>query len=105
MTATITKRQRLTNEIEIILGGSIVDVELDPSDYDMAITLAVDRYRQRSGNSIEEAFVFLDVQPDVATYTLPGEIQEVRSVYRNVLGNSGGAAIDPFHSHLPIISI
>jgi len=96
MTATITKRQRLMNEIQIILGGSIVDIELDPVDYDLAITLAMDRYRQRSGNSIEEAFVFLDVQPDVATYTLPGEIQEVRSVYRNVIGNSGGAAIDPF---------
>lgn len=104
--ATIqTNRQRLMNEIEIALGGSMVDIDLEQKDYDYAITVTLDRYRQRSGNSIEESFVFLDVQPDVAKYTLPREIQEVRSVYRNVIGNSGGAAIDPFLSHSLIISI
>ena len=96
---SITKtssRTRLMNEVTIALGGSLVRVELGDEELNYCITVTLDRYRQRSGNSIEESFVFLDVQPDVAVYTLPDEVQEVKSVYRNILGNSGGAAIDPF---------
>lgn len=100
-----TQRERLTREIQIALGGTMVDVELEKDEYDYCIDITLDRYRQRSGNSVEESFIFLDVQPDVATYTLPGEVQEVRSVYRRVTGSSGGATIDPFHSRLRIISI
>ncbi len=96
MAAQQTARQRLIEEMEIALGGTIVDVELEDKEYNFAITVTLDRYRQRSGNAIEESFVFLDVQPDVAVYTLPPEVQEVRSVYRRVNGNSGGATIDPF---------
>ena len=91
-----TNRSKLAKQIQIALGSNIVDVELDPEDIDYCIDVTLDRYRQRSGNAIEESFVFIDVQPDVATYTLPPEVQEVRSVYRNVLGSSGGVAIDPF---------
>lgn len=91
-----TQRERLTREIQIALGGTMVDVELEKDEYDYCIDITLDRYRQRSGNSVEESFVFLDVQPDVSTYTLPGEVQEVRSVYRRVTGSSGGATIDPF---------
>lgn len=44
-----------------------------------------------------ESFLFLDVQPEQATYRLPDEVQEVRSIYRRTVGGtSGGAAIDPF---------
>lgn len=91
-----TARQRLSDEIIMGLGGTIVDVELEEKELNFAITVTLDRYRQRSGNAIEESFIFLDVQPDVAVYTLPTEIQEVRSVYRRVNGSSGGATIDPF---------
>jgi hypothetical protein len=92
----ITARQRLMEEIKIALGGTLVDVELEDRELNYCVTITLDRYRQRSGNSIEESFIFIDVQPDVATYTLPDEVQEVKSVYRNVIGSSGGAAIDPF---------
>jgi uncharacterized membrane protein YkoI len=91
-----TQRDRLIREMKIALGGTIVDIELEEDELNYCIDITLDRYRQRSGNSIEESFVFLDVQTDVATYTLPNEVQEVRSVYRNVIGSSGGAAIDPF---------
>lgn len=96
MAQTITARQQLIEEMQILLGGTIVDVELEDKEYNMAITLTLDRYRQRSGNSVEESFIFLDVQPDVAQYTLPGEVQDVRSVLRRVNGSSGGSTIDPF---------
>lgn len=90
-------RDKMIREITMRLGGGIIDLELDPEHYDYAMTAAVDRYRQRSGNSMEESFVFLDVLPEKTSYVLPGEVQLVRSVYRRSIGGtSGGAAIDPF---------
>jgi len=95
--AEMSLRQKLINEIKLRLGAQIVDLELDPEHYDLAVDMALGRYRQRSDNSLEESFVFLDVQPDVATYTLPDEVQEVRAIYRRSIGGTaGGAAIDPF---------
>jgi hypothetical protein len=96
MSHTISARERLIKEIRIALGGTMVDVELEQEELDYCVTITLDRYRQRSGNAIEESFVFLDVQPDVAAYTLPGEVQLVRSVYRNTIGNAGGTSVDPF---------
>lgn len=96
MTA-MTPRQELTEEIKLLLGGGIVDLELDPAHYNLALNRALLRYRQRSTNALEESFLFLDVQPDVSIYTLPQEVQEVRALYRrSVGGTAGGAAIDPF---------
>jgi hypothetical protein len=77
----------------------MVDIELDPAHYDLAVDLALDTYRQRSQNAMEESFLFLDVQPDVAVYTLPREVQEVRDIYRRNMGGTSagsGATIDPF---------
>jgi hypothetical protein len=94
---TLSPRETLIEEIKMYLGDGIIDLELDPKHYQFAVTAAMQRYRQRSGNSMEESFVFLDIQPDVATYTLPNEVQEVRSIYRRGIGsNGGGASIDPF---------
>lgn len=95
--SAMTARDKLIKDIKLRLGGGIVDNELDPEHFDYAVTRALDRYRQRSGNSIEESFVFLDVQPEVATYTLPDEVQEVRAIYRRFIGGAGqGASVDPF---------
>lgn len=90
--------EAVITEIKLRLGAGMVDVELDPEHYALAVRLAMRRYRQRSGNSMEEAFVFLPVQKEVATYTLPKEIQEVRAVYRRNMGSTGnsGSAVDPF---------
>lgn len=89
-------RERLIKELKLRLGYGIIDLELDPEHFDYAVTVALERYRQRSSNSMEESFLFIDVQPEVASYTLPAEVQEVRSVYRRTVGSAGGAAIDPF---------
>src|SRR3954454_8937956 len=97
MSQTISPRQSLIDEVMLYLGHGIIDLELDPAHANFAVTAAFSRYRQRSGNAIEESFLFLDVQPEVATYTLPDAVQEVRSIYRRSIGGSaGGAAIDPF---------
>ncbi len=94
----MTPREELIDELETRLGGGLVDVELDPKHYELSVTMAMRRYRQRSSNSLQEAFVFLEVTADQSIYTLPSEIQEVRCVYRSNMGAVGnaGAAFDPF---------
>jgi hypothetical protein len=94
----LTGRQKIINDVRLLLGYGMVDVELDPGHYELAFELALDRYRQGSSNAMEESFVFIDVQPEVQVYSLPEEVQEVRDVYRHSMGatNSGGATVDPF---------
>lgn len=90
-------KERLLTEVQRLLASSMIDLELDPEDLDTAFVVALDVYRQRSGNSMQENFHFLDFQPDVWQYELPEEVQEVRQIYRRTIGGTaGGAAIDPF---------
>jgi hypothetical protein len=96
--ALITPRQKLLYQVSLMLGAQMIDLELDPEHFNVAFEIALDRYRQRSGNSLEETFVFLDIQPDVSSYTLGDEVQEVRAVYRRTMSGTagGGSQIDPF---------
>lgn len=97
MHMAITPRQQIINDIRSMMGGSMVDVELDPSDYELAVTLAFDRYRQRAGNSMEEAYMFLRILYETNVYTLPDEIVQVRQIFRRGLGETGGGtSLDPF---------
>lgn len=93
----LTLRQQFLHQVRLLLGDGLITIELDPAHYDAALDVSISRYRQRSGNAMEEAFLFLDVQPDVAIYKLPDDVQEVRSIYRRTLGGTaGGASVDPF---------
>lgn len=93
----MTNRGEMIEDIKLRLGAGMIDVELDPEHYDTAANVAIRYYRQRSTNAQIEGFVFLEVQRDVSSYTLPQEIQEVRDVYRNNLGGGlAGAHFDPF---------
>ena len=49
-------KDELTKEIELRLGGQMVDVELDPEHYDLALKKSFEKYRQKAENSVEEAF-------------------------------------------------
>ena len=55
----MAKRDELIKEIELRLGGQMVDVELDPEHYDLSIRKAFEKYRQRSENAVEEGFIKL----------------------------------------------
>lgn len=93
----LTLRQKFLDQVRLLLGDGLITIELDPTHYDAALDISISRYRQRSGNAMEEAFLFLDVQPDVAVYKLPEDVQEVRSIYRRTIGGTaGGASVDPF---------
>lgn len=92
-------KEQLKNYIIRRLGGSMVDVELDPEDYEIAIERSMDKFRQRSSNALQEAWIFLELQPSQNTYTLPKEIMEVRQIHRRGNGGattSGGTEVDPF---------
>jgi hypothetical protein len=92
-----TPRQEIINDVKLLLGGSMVDVELNPEDYEIAIKMAFDRYRQRAGNAMEEAYMFLRVLYETNVYTLPDEIVQVRQIFRRGLGETGGGtSLDPF---------
>ncbi len=94
----LSPRSEFIEEIKLRLGASMVDLELDPEDYELSVKMAFRRYRMRSSRALEESFIMLPVSKQTSIYTLPNEVQEVRSVYRSNMGAIGnaGAAIDPF---------
>lgn len=91
------QRQKIIDEVRHMMGGGMVDIELDPGHYQTALTLAFDRYRQRSGNSSEESYLFLNLIYEQNEYYLPEEVTDVRTLFRRGIGEStGGTQLDPF---------
>ena len=102
MATLATKKQEVYDYVYALLGGGMIDVELDPIHYETALGKATARYRQRSENSVEESYITLALTEDVNAYTLPNEIIEVRKVHRRSVGsrlggNSGGTTFEPFN--------
>lgn len=97
MSATPTTRELFIRQIRLLLGDQLVEVELDPEHYDTAISLSLDKVRQRSDGALEEQDIFLALERDVEEYTLPEEVQEVRRLYRRGVGafTGGGMNFDP----------
>ena len=75
-------RDDLTKEIELRLGGQMVDVELDPEHYELSMDKSFEKYRQRSENAVEEAFVKLELVKEQAEYTLDSDVIEVKDIYK-----------------------
>lgn len=96
----MSAKSDLTKEMELRLGGGMVDVELDPEHYELAINKSLQKYRQRAENAVEESYVFLDLNIDQSEYTLPPEIVEVTDIYRRTTGVSSGTGndIEPFQA-------
>ena len=68
-----SKRAEITDYIRLRLADQIVDVELDPEHYNLAINQAMIKYRQRASNSQEESYAFLELLPETQEYILPRE--------------------------------
>jgi len=97
-----TKKQEIFDYVYALLGGGMVDVELDPIHYETALTKALTRFRQRSDNSVEESYIFLETVVDQNEYTLPSEVVEVRQIFRRSIGSrsgggGGGTLFEPFN--------
>jgi hypothetical protein len=96
VTALQEKRNEIIDYIRLRLGDGIVDVELDQAHYDLSIKQALIKYRQKSSNSVEESYAFLDLKPEVQEYILPREIVTVRQVYRRGIGSLTGTSASQF---------
>lgn len=93
-------RSKIVKELELRLGGQMVDVELDPEHYELAIDKALEKYRQRSENAVEEDFYHFDLVEDVNVYQFPDDIIEVRDLYGRVSGTtSTGVDFEPFEAN------
>ena len=97
-----TKKQEIFDYVNAFLGGGMVDVELDPIHYETALTKALTRFRQRSDNSVEESYLFMNTVVDQNDYTLPNEVIEVRKLFRRSVGSrtgggDGGTVFEPFN--------
>ena len=84
-----TGQQEIFDYVKNNLGEGMIDVELDPKHYQTALTRAIDRYRQRSSNAVEE-------------YILPDEVINVRRLHRRTVGSrteggEGGTLFEPFN--------
>lgn len=89
-------RAAITDYIRMRLGDGIVDVELDKEHYEMGITQALIKYRQRASNSVEESYAHLQLLPETQEYILPKEIQTVRAIYRRGIGSVTGTTASQF---------
>tara|TARA_B100001287_G_scaffold33881_1_gene24078 strand:- start:4306 stop:5067 length:762 start_codon:yes stop_codon:yes gene_type:complete len=97
-----TQKQEVFKYVEAMLGGGMIDVELDPMHYETALDTALNKFRQRSDNSVEESYVTLPTVIDQNDYTLPNEIVEVRKIFRRSIGSrtgggDGGTLFEPFN--------
>ena len=97
-----TQKQEVFDYVNAMLGGGMVDVELDPIHYNTALTKALTRFRQRSDNAVEESYMFLTTVVDQNEYVLPNEVMEVRKLFRRSIGSrtgggDGGSLFEPFN--------
>ena len=97
-----TQKQEIFDYAYAMLGGGMIDVELDPVHYNTALTKSLTKFRQRSDNSVEESYIFLPTVVDQNEYILPNEIVEVRKLFRRSIGSrscggDGGTLFEPFN--------
>jgi hypothetical protein len=99
---SMIERNKVFDYVKTMLGDGMVEVELDPKHYEIALDRAISRFRQRSSNSVEESYMFLELTQDVNEYRLPNEIVEVQKVFRRSVGSrsglgAGGTLFEPFN--------
>ncbi len=102
MTDNENERQKIIEYCKLMLGSGMVDVELDPDHYNIAIDRALNKFRQRSSNAVEESFGFLTIEVDRNDYYLPNEVIQVRQIFRRSIGSrsgggQGGTLFEPFN--------
>jgi hypothetical protein len=95
-------KQQVYDYVTAMLGGGMIDLELDPIHYQTALDRALNKYRQRGDSSVEESYMFLTLEIDTNTYTLPKEVVSVRQLFRRSIGSrsglgSGGTTFEPFN--------
>jgi len=94
-------KDELIKEIELRLGGGMVDVELDSAHYELAIAKSLRKYRQRSAGAVEETFIPVRIHPEQQMYQLPANVVTVREVikrYQGAVTSGVGVDFEPFNA-------
>jgi hypothetical protein len=96
------ERNAVFQYVKAMLGDGMIEVELDPIHYETALDRALNRYRQKSSNAVEESYLFLELIQDTNEYRLPDEVITVRQVFRRAIGSrsgigAGGTLFEPFN--------
>jgi hypothetical protein len=100
--SSTTERNKVFDYVRTMLGDGMIDVELDPIHYETSLDKALNRYRQKSPNAVEESYLFLELIQDQNEYRLPDEVITVRQVFRRAIGSrsgigAGGTLFEPFN--------
>ena len=95
-------RKEVFDYVTAMFGDGMVDLELDPFHYEQALKKALAKYRQRGNSSVEESYMFLTLENNINTYTLPKEVINVRQIFRRSIGSrtgmgDGGTLFEPFN--------
>ena len=96
------ERNAVFDYVKAMLGDGMIEVELDPNHYEIALNRAITKFRQRSSNAVEESYMFLELIQDTNDYRLPNEIVAVQSIFRRAVGSrsgmgAGGTLFEPFN--------
>ena len=99
---SVVERNKVFEYVRVMLAGGMIDIDLDPVHYETALNKALSKFRQRSSNSVEESYSFIELIQDINEYRLPDEVIEVRNVFRRSIGSrsgngAGGTLFEPFN--------
>ncbi len=99
---SLEERNKVFDYVKTMLADGMVEVELDPKHLEITLDRAINRFRQRSSNSVEESYMFLELIQDQNEYRLPDEVIEVRQIFRRAIGSrtgmgAGGTLFEPFN--------
>jgi hypothetical protein len=99
---SLKERNAVFDYVKTMLGDGMIEVELDPKHYEVALDRAITKFRQRSSNAVEESYMFLELIQDTNDYRLPNEIVTVQSIFRRSVGSrsgmgAGGTLFEPFN--------
>lgn len=89
--------KNLFYSIYVELGGTSIERELNDDDYSVAFNNALQMYRARSRNSVQEGWILLKTVAGQQTYTVPEDVDNITSIRRlrfSVL--QSGGTFDPF---------
>ena len=81
-----TAQQEVFEYVKTNLGDGMIEVELDPKHYQIALERALNRFRQRSNNSVEESYAFLDLKENQNKYSFQHLPTENESHHFNFYG-------------------
>ena len=95
-------KQQVYDYVNAMMGGGMIDIELDPIHYQIALSRALAKYRQRGDSSVEESYMFLTLEANTNVYKLPKEVISVRQIFRRSVGSrtgmgDGGTVFEPFN--------